>query len=281
MQTPVKKLIGKVIHSSFVQTVVKYKEEKDLNKLSNSGYQVNNLMSVKPEALKEIFSGKDNENDWKAYTETIKSLDLPDMTGGVNRGDQRAIFYLINHFKPDNVLEIGTHIGCSTVHIALALKNKTNKSLTTVDIFDVNDTTEKRWLNFSSKHSPAELMSMIGCSATVSFVNGDSINFFKNCKEKFDFVFLDGSHKAEMVYKEIPLALSLLNKNGLILLHDYFPGNKPIWSNASVIPGPFLAVRKIISEDENVDVIPLGELPWETKKNSRFTSLAILTKRHS
>ena len=169
-------------------------------------------------------------------------------------------------------------MGCSTVHIALALKQYLNSSLTTVDIIDVNDPLEKHWTAYNSKYSPAELMSMIGYDEKVRFVKDSSVNYLKNCKEKFDFFFLDGSHKAKMVYQEIALALKLLYKNGIILLHDYFPDNKSLWSNDSVISGPYLAVLRIKSEEKNIDVIPLGELPWETKINSRFTSLAILTR---
>jgi hypothetical protein len=82
-----------------------------------------------------------------------------------------------------------------------------------------------------------------------------------------------------MVYQEIALALKLLNKNGILLLHDYFPNNMPLWSNGYSIPGPYLAVSRIISEETNLEILPLGELPWETKLNSRITSLAILTKK--
>ena len=45
-----------------------------------------------------------------------------EIAGGVNPGDRRALYQLVGHFKPRRVLEIGTYVGASTVHIASALR---------------------------------------------------------------------------------------------------------------------------------------------------------------
>ena len=47
--------------------------------------------------------------------------------GGVNPGDRQAVYYLIMALKPQNVLEVGTHIGASMPHIARALKRLNQK----------------------------------------------------------------------------------------------------------------------------------------------------------
>jgi hypothetical protein len=61
--------------------------------------------------------------------------------GGVNPGDRRALYHLIAHFQPKRVLEIGTHVGASTVYIASALRRFVDGGqLTTADIADVNGT---------------------------------------------------------------------------------------------------------------------------------------------
>jgi predicted O-methyltransferase YrrM len=276
MKIIAKNLMHKVIHSPFVQQIENYKEKKDLSRFNRPVIRINNLRRITKDYLNYIFTSNDNEHDWSSKAELIKSLELPENTGGVNKGDQRAIFYLVNHFKPTNVLEVGTHIACSTVHIAIALKKIANSHLTTVDIIDVNDPLKKDWLKFGSKHAPSELISMTGAN-NIRFVKDDSLTFFKNTKEKFDFIFLDGSHQAKIVYQEISLALNVLNKDGIILLHDYFPNNKPLWHNVAAKPGPYLAVEKLINQGIKINVIPLGELPWDTKKHSKVTSLAVLT----
>ena len=72
--------------------------------------------------------------------------------------------------------------------------------------------------------------------------------------------------------------LKLLKENGVILLHDYFPNLQPLWSDGGVIPGPWLAVNRLKEEGADLSAIPLGMVPWNTKLNSHYTSLALLTR---
>ena len=50
-----------------------------------------------------------------------------------------------------------------------------------------------------------------------------SDDFFKSNKEKFDIIFIDGLHHYEQVIVDINNALSVLNDNGHILVHDCLP----------------------------------------------------------
>ena len=116
----------------------------------------------------------------------------------------------------------------------------------------------------------------MGFKLFIEFITDTSLDYFARCDNKFDFIFLDGDHAANTVYKEVPAALTLLNEGGMILLHDYFPNLKPLWSNGSVIPGPFLATEYLKVQGANIVVMPLGLLPWPTKVQSNITSLALL-----
>ena len=87
---------------------------------------------------------------------------------------------------------------------------------------------------------------------------------------------LDGDHAPSAVYQELPAALRVLQSDGVILLHDYFPALKPLWSDGAVIRGPWLAIERLRSEGAKIKAIPLGELPWHTKLGSRRTSLALV-----
>jgi predicted O-methyltransferase YrrM len=200
-------------------------------------------------------------------------------------GDRRAIFYLIRHFAPQVVLEIGTHIGASTMHIALALSRMSGASqsaraprLTTVDVVDVNDPHHAVWLECGSTYSPLEMARRLGMGDDVEFVVRRSMDYLAETDGRYDFIFLDGDHAAHTVYQEIPAALRVLRPNGLILLHDFFPDLNPLWPDAGVIPGPWLAVARLRSESPNFDALPLGELPWQTKLGTRTTSLALLVR---
>ena len=54
-------------------------------------------------------------------------------------------------------------------------------------------------------------------------VRDTSDNFFKNNNKNFDVIFIDGLHHYEQCRKDIINSLQILNKNGLIFLHDMIP----------------------------------------------------------
>ncbi len=271
-----KQVVKKVI-SSFKPIPPEKSPREKLQEIPSIPYDSTNLANISETQLREWLNNNEIVTAWKSIKDDIQSLNLPEMTGGVNPGDQRAIFYLISAFKPKTVLEVGTHIGCSTVHIASALKALPEKSFLTVDIRDVNDSEKQPWKEFNSPASPAQLIQKIGCQDFTQFKVSTSLDFFQTSDQTFDFIFLDGLHDAYMVYQEIPVALQHLNQGGVILLHDYFPNEQPLWEGYPAITGPYLAVKRLQDEGANLRVIPLGELPWETKLGTNMTSLALLT----
>ena len=54
-----------------------------------------------------------------------------------------------------------------------------------------------------------------------------SDHFFKENKEKFDLIFIDGLHVYEQVIKDIFNSINVLKKNGIILVHDCLP--RKLW----------------------------------------------------
>jgi hypothetical protein len=148
--------------------------------------------------------------------------------------------------------------------------------MTTVDVVDVNDEVAGPWKTRHSTYSPRAMVSMMGAAEWVTFVTAASLDYLGRCTERFDFIFLDGNHSARTVYREVPAALRLLNPNGILLLHDYFPGGRPLWSDGVVIRGPWLAIERLCSEGAPIRIVPFGELPWPTKERSRVSSLALL-----
>jgi predicted O-methyltransferase YrrM len=237
--------------------------------------------------LRKHFASPVLQREWHEDHRLLEPLALPEMTGGVNPGDQRAAYCLLRALKPKAVLEIGTHIGCSTVNMALAIKRlrsetpATDAQLLSVDIRDVNDPATRPWQEYGATFSPRQMVEKLGCVAFVSFKTADSLDFLAACDTNFDFIFLDGLHSADRVYQEVPLALRHLNPGGFILLHDYFPDLKPLWSNGSLIAGPWLAIQRLLNEGAGFRVLPLGALPWPTKLNSNVTSLALVVANRS
>ena len=77
-----------------------------------------------------------------------------------------------------------------------------------------------------------ELFDFVNCEKKIGVdpvVGGNirktSDDYFKDCNEKFDCIFIDGLHTYTQVIKDIVNSLNVLNPNGIILLHDCLPNN--------------------------------------------------------
>jgi predicted O-methyltransferase YrrM len=142
----------------------------------------------------------------------------------------------------------------------------------------VNDPLHGAWKDFGLSRSPKDFAGQLQCVDMITFHATNSLDFMRTTLQHFDLIFLDGDHKAQTVYQEVSSALRLLNTEGVLLLHDYFPGAKPLFPDGGITPGPFYAFNRIKKESPSVKVIALGALPWPTKQGTTITSLAIVTR---
>ena len=273
-----KKLLKAILPKPILNTV---RDVRDCGRLACVGkleFNPANLLQQGTFNLNFIFNSKTFESGWKEDHAAISDLfGDDDRFGGINPGDRRALYYLIRAMRSRNVLEVGTHIGASTLYIARALKNNGDGSVTTVDIADVN-AGDGAWRKVGLPIPPRDFADKLGCRGPINFVTQASLDFINKTDKKFDFIFLDGDHAARTVYREVAAALRILNPGGVILLHDFYPEGKALFPDNNVISGPFLALSRIIKESPGIAVQPLGDLPWETKQGVHATSLALLTK---
>lgn len=212
------------------------------------------------------------------HAEIARTYAGHDTTGSANPGDRRALYHLVAHFRPRRILEIGTHVGVSTLFMASAIRRFVEGgTLTTVDILDVNGP-EGAWRSRGLPLPPAGNLSRLGLDGIVRFVNQPALDALKG-DAQYDFIFIDGDHSPRAVYREISASLDSLNPNGVILLHDFYPGGKPFIPGGDTAPGPSMAADRISAEVDNLVFLPLGNLPWPTKGGGNTTSLALVARR--
>lgn len=254
-------------------------ERAQLNALTRASAQIKNLRGAADIHLSELVNSKSIASDWSEDSAAIDAIEtIKDMTtDGVNPGDRRALYHLVRFHKPKSVLEVGTNVGASTMSIAAALKRNGIGALTSVDILDVN-APDGYWMRYGLLMSPRERIAEMGMAERVTFFAMPSLDFLDSSRDTFDMIFLDGDHTAATVYREVPAALDRLNRGGIIVLHDVFPGLQPLWSNGAMLPGPELAASRLTKENPSLTLIPLGELAWPTKLGSNVTSLALLAR---
>ncbi len=263
---------------SAVRLLRNLRDRVRLSRISRHTFDSAQLRLKSDHFLEPIFSDDTIEAKWTADHGAIRSVfGEVDRFGGVNPGDRRAVYYLICGLEPEKVLEVGTHIGASTLYLARALKaGGDHGSITTVDLFDVNDPATGAWKQRGLELSPQGYADRLDCQDRIKFVARPALDFMIETDEKFGLVFLDGDHSAQAVYREVSAALPLLAPGGLILLHDYYPNGRPLFPDNGVITGPYQALRRITAENPEISVLPLGDLPWPTKQGVHTTSLALV-----
>ncbi len=255
------------------------REVPALGRLPRQPVEADALPRITREDLARIWAREDLAAAWGEDRERIvAAFGSPALLGGVNPGDRQAIFYLALARAPSRVLEVGTHVGASTLTLACALARAGQGVVTSVDVLDVN-ADDGPWRAQGSRAAPAALAEQLGVARHVEFVRAPALQVLAETHERFDLVFLDGDHTAAAVYQEVAAASRVLAPGGWILLHDVYPQGRPLFRDGKVIPGPWRALERHGREDPRVTVLPLGALPWPTKQGSRLTSLALVTRR--
>jgi predicted O-methyltransferase YrrM len=277
------KIEARLLPRRIVRALQIPREKRALASLEQRRCAVSTLRSADDATVKDWLAA-DLTFEWRQAELKLAGIKFGSAAGAVNVGDRRALYYLAKALRPNSILEVGTHVGASTSMLALALMqlNATPSGakprFVTVDIVDVNDPIAGAWKRSGCSHSPADVIRAVGCEDLVTFVTSPSLPYFRSCKDQFDLIFLDGDHHATTVYRELPAAVQVLNPGGIILLHDYFPDLKPLWSDNAVIPGPDLAITRLRRENVPIAARPFGALPWPTKLGSNVSSLAVVCR---
>ena len=99
-------------------------EEAILSNLPRAEIDTSKLRKIDKGEIERILTEPKLHEEWLVLAKEIDQLILiEDMkTGGVNPGDRRALYYLVRALGLKRVLEIGTNVGASTIHIAAAMK---------------------------------------------------------------------------------------------------------------------------------------------------------------
>ena len=153
------------------RALLRWKEAAQLRRVGPIACDAGRLAPLSSLHLDKIFDPKRTEAEWKGVEAELAALAITDDGKGVNPGDRRAIFHLIAHLRPRAVLEIGTHVGASTAHIAAAMRRSgaAPLRLVTADLLDVNDSPSSPWVKYGGAMSPANALPVLGCRDFVEF----------------------------------------------------------------------------------------------------------------
>ena len=139
---------------------------------------------------------------------------------------------LIQRFKPETVLEVGTGWGVS----GSAFMENGVKRLVTIDA-----STNPEYLETAKK----EIELKLGLDQVVEYKWMRSREFFKNNSEKFDLIYIDGDHGYAGCKADLEAALECLKPGGHIIMDDYMHRGNYIDGNECRVAQ---AAREVIIE---------------------------------
>lgn len=127
------------------------------------------------------------------------------MIGSLFRVEGQILYALIRALEPEVVIEIGSLAGCSSEHLAAALKANGTGKLFSVD-------------NHALGQTPEIPKGLEGVS---TFIDSDGVNYLASLEpESVDFIFEDASHETDMVAAVWAEGKRVLKPGGLIISHD-------------------------------------------------------------
>src|SRR5213592_4763710 len=115
-----KQLVARILPAQLLNTLRNPRDRRRLSAVPANSFESADLRNARDcEPLLASFADHAIAPLWQAAQIEIGAvLSDIDLFGGVNPGDRRALFYLVTALRPQAVLEVGTHIGASTLCIA-------------------------------------------------------------------------------------------------------------------------------------------------------------------
>jgi beta-1,4-mannosyl-glycoprotein beta-1,4-N-acetylglucosaminyltransferase len=143
----------------------------------------------------------------------------------LNSEIKHKLHKFLDKTNENKILEIGCFEGLSSVFFADNFIDNPNSRLTCVDPFlTIDDNDHHKYLmnheelNFDFNISNCKNVDKI----SVHKITSDC--FFKNNKETYNFIYIDGSHETDLIKKDMENSFKCLEKNGIMWMNDYGGG---------------------------------------------------------
>ena len=154
------------------------------------------------------------------------------------------------------VLEIGAYTGMSLIHIVSLIPNSIGVGLDMwTDYKETGvDGIHNNIVNLGVEKSFQHNVRLAGMQDRIKGIKGDSTEVLMNMiksADKYDFIYVDGSHMLLDCYSDLLLAWEVLNVGGLMAIDDYF-----YKVNDGILVSPHHAVNKILEKyKDNIKIL--------------------------
>ena len=153
-----------------------------------------------------------------------------------------SAFHFYNLLKklPENFryLEIGSYEGNSALYVST---NFPNSNVTCVDLWKDVEEYKGKDFNIIEKNFDLNLKGL----SNIRKIKSTSDDFFIKNKIMYDFIYIDGNHKFDYVFRDCENAWKFLNDDGFLVCDDY------IWNYYREIKlNPCFAINKFLERNK-------------------------------
>jgi predicted O-methyltransferase YrrM len=122
------------------------------------------------------------------------------------RRQSQALFKLVLHFQPQNILELGTSFGLTTMYMAAADRNS---NVTTIE--GAPEIARIAQENFKTLNFPQ-----------IHLIKNSFDNALLELSPGFDWIYIDGNHRLEPTLRYFERCKELLNPKGILIMDDIY-----------------------------------------------------------
>lgn len=233
------------VHSPFVYKLI---TECFYNKTKFDAYATLNDFRKKLKVDTDLITVTDFGAGSRVFKSDERMVKAIANTAGITKKRQYLLYRLVNYFKPNAMLELGTSLGLASV--ALALGNPLGE---VVSVEGCNNTAAK------AKHY-LEAFQLKNMTLHASVFD----DFFSENNTEYDFVYIDGNHSKEATLQYFNILRKRVNNNSVFVFDDIY------WS-----PEMTAAWREIISNEQvtvSIDTFQWGLVFFrKEQKKEHFT----------
>ena len=164
--------------------------------------------------------------------------------------------------RPVRCLQIGAYTGDASVWLYDNILKNSDSVLVDVDTWEGSDEPVHHEMNWSTVESLYNAKtSAARADRKIIKYKGTSDEFFRNNREMYDFIYIDGDHTSYGVIKDAVSAYECLNVGGIMAFDDY------LWSGAENPEDcPRMAIDSFLSiYIKRVSVFSKGYQLWVKK----------------
>jgi predicted O-methyltransferase YrrM len=179
---------------------------------------------------------------------TFEYKGMYNWTNDLPFGEKQIFLEVINYFNkthnndPIKVLEIGTYAGISLINLIQNIPNSIGVGVDMWCNYNENNLLESID-NLKVKESFFKNIKTAGLQGKIVGIQKDSTDALLNyiqCREKFNFIYIDGSHLLLDCYSDLVLAWEILEQGGILAIDDY------LYKKDTILDSPFEAVNHFL-----------------------------------